>query len=174
MLSFDIINSLYSSIHNSINSISSSILIQWIPGYSAIPSNELADKAAKEATTIVTNTILPVSFSSFIQVINQTVHDDPPTHERVAQVYQHQKASRNSKQNKKRKDDVLLGRLRSGHHPSLHHYRHWLDPTQDPICPSCHIDEQDLNHWLCECPAGDAKRQQVFGNHKRSLEWLDT
>ena len=97
MLSFDIFNSLYSSIHNSINSISSSILIQWIPGYSAIPSNELAYKAAKEATAIVTNTILPVSFSSSIQVINQTIHDDPPTHERVAQVYQHQKTSRNSK-----------------------------------------------------------------------------
>ena len=77
-----------SSIHNSINSISSSIFIQWIPDHSAIPGNELADKAAKEATTIATNTILPVSFSSSIQVINETIRDNPPTHERVAQVYQ--------------------------------------------------------------------------------------
>ena len=35
------------SIHNSINSILSSIFIQWIPGQSAIPGNDLADKAAK-------------------------------------------------------------------------------------------------------------------------------
>ena len=37
-----------SSIHNSINSILSSISIQCIPGHSAIPGNKLADKAAKE------------------------------------------------------------------------------------------------------------------------------
>ena len=56
--------------------------------------------------------------------------------------------------------------------PSLHHYLHRLDPTQDPICPSCRLDEQDLNYWLCESRTGDAIRQQVFGNHKGSLEWL--
>ena len=37
--------------------------------------------------------------------------DDPPTHERVALVYQHQKASRDSKQIKNREDDVLLARF---------------------------------------------------------------
>ena len=34
-----------SSIHNSINSISSSIFIYWIPGHSAIPVNKIAEKA---------------------------------------------------------------------------------------------------------------------------------
>ena len=63
------------SIHSSINSISSSIFIQWIPGHSSIPGNDLADKAAKEATTIATNTILPISMSSSIQVINDTIRD---------------------------------------------------------------------------------------------------
>ena len=58
-----------SSIRSCISSILSSIFIQWIPGHSAILGNDLADKAAKEATTIATNTILPVSFS--FQVIYQ-------------------------------------------------------------------------------------------------------
>ena len=89
-----------SSIHNSINSISSSIFIQWIPGHSDISGNELADKAAKEATTIATNTILLVSFSSSIHVINYMICAGPPIHERVALINQHQKGSRDLKEMK--------------------------------------------------------------------------
>ena len=124
-----------SSIRNSINSISSSIFIQWSPGHSAIPGIELADKSAKEATTIATNTIFPVSFSGSVQVMNETIRNDPPTHERITLIYQHQKASRGSKQIKNQKTDVLLACLRSGHHTSLYQYLHRLDPSQDPICP---------------------------------------
>ena len=104
------------SIHNSINSISSSIFIQWIPGHSAIPGNDLANKAAKEATIIVTDTVLPISVSSSIQVINETIRDALPIHERVASVYKHRRVSRDAKQINNRKDDVLIARLRSGHH----------------------------------------------------------
>ena len=128
-----------SSIHNSIDSILSSIFIQWIPGPSEIAGNKLADKVAKEATTIATNNILSVSLSSSILAYKEIIHDDSSTSERVTQVYQNQKASWDSKQIEKRKDDALLARLRSGPHPSLQHYLHWLDPAQDPICPSCHV-----------------------------------
>ena len=100
-----------SPIHTSINSISSSIFIQWVPGHSDIPGKELVNKATKEATTIVTDTILPISFLNFIQVINEKIYDNPPSHKCVTQVYQHQKASQDSKQIKNRKDDILLTRL---------------------------------------------------------------
>ena len=86
------------------------------------------------------------------------IHDDPPTYKHVALIYQHQKASRDSKEIKNRKDDVLLARLRSGHHPSLHQYLHRLDPSQAPIFPKYCLDEQDLHHWLGEFAAGDAMR----------------
>ena len=161
-------------IHNSINSISSSIFIQWIPGHSAIPGNDLADKAAKEATTIATDTILPISLSSSIQAINETIRDAPLIHERVAAVYKHRRVSRDAKQINNRKDDVLSARLQSSHHPSLKQYLHRLDPSQDPTCPNCCQEEQDLLHWLRECPALITVRQRVFGCHQRSLEWLAT
>ena len=82
--------------------------------------------------------------SSSIQVIGQTIRHDPPTHDQVAQVYQHQKAFQYSKQIKHRNDDVRFSRLRSSRHLSLHHYLHRLDPTQDPMCLSCLLDEQIL------------------------------
>ena len=81
------------SIQNSINFISSSIFIQWIPGHSAILGSDLASKAAKEATTIATDTIFSISLSSSIQVINEMICDAAPIHEQVASVYQHQKVS---------------------------------------------------------------------------------
>ena len=126
-----------SSIHNSINSISFSTFIQWILDCSLVPVNKLNDKAPKKVSTIVTNTIHSLFFSSSIQLINQMIRDDPPTQEQVVQIYEHQKASWKPKQMKNRKDNVVLTRLRSDHHPSLYHYLHQLDPTQDSICSSC-------------------------------------
>ena len=75
------------SIQNYINFISSSIFIQWIPGHSANPCSDLANKAAKEPTTVATDTIFSISLSSSIQVINKMIRDAPPIHEQVASVY---------------------------------------------------------------------------------------
>ena len=49
-----------------------------------------------------------------------------------------------------------------------------INPSQDPICPNCHEEEQDLVHWLSDCPALLSVRQRVFGCHQGSLEWLAT
>ena len=162
------------SIHNSINSTSSSIFIQLIPGHSTIPGNDIVDKATKEATTIAADTILPIFLFSSIQVINETIRDATPIHERVASLHKHWRVSRDAKQINSRKDDVLIACLRSGHHPSLEQYLHWLDPSQDPSCANCCQEEQDLLHWISNCPALLTVRQRMFGCHQGSLQWLPT
>ena len=121
---------------------------------------------------IATDTTLPISLSSSIQIINETIRDAPPIHERVAAVYKHRRVSRDVKQITNRKDDVLIARLRFGHHPSLKQYLHRLDPSQDPTCPNCRQEEQDLVHWLRDCPALLSVWQRVFRCHQGSLEWL--
>ena len=131
-----------SSIHNSINSISSFIFIQWNPGHSAISGNVLPNKAAIEAITIATDTILPVPFSSSIEVINETIHGDLPKHKRVELIWQHRKASHDAKQINNRKDDILSARLRSGYYPSFRKYLHRLDQSQGPICTNCRLNDK--------------------------------
>ena len=150
------------------------ICIQWNVGNFAIPGNKLADEAAKQAATVATDIFLGISFFSSVQVINETIPDDLPTHECVALIYQYQKVSQGAKQINNRKDDALLAPLRPGNHPSIRQNLHRLDPSQDPICPKFCLNEQDLHQWLCEGPAATIIRHQVCWNHKGSLEWLAT
>ena len=56
----------------------------------------------------------------------------------------------------------------------LTQYLHRLDPSQDPICPNCQEEKQDLGHCLRDCPALSSVRQLVFGCHQGSLQWLAT
>ena len=161
------------SIHQCISSISSSIFIQRVPGHSNMPGNELADRATKEAATIESDTIHSIPISCIFQVINDFFCEDPPSHARTNEIYQHRK-TRTDQQQQNRRDDVLTARLRSGHHLSLKVHYHWIDPEIDPTCPSCKQAEHTLEHWLIECPAGDAIRRRVFRNHQGSLKWLVT
>ena len=49
-------------------------------------------KQPKQAPSLP-QTTLPISLSSSVQVINETIGDAPPTHERVAAVYKHRRVS---------------------------------------------------------------------------------
>ena len=80
-----------------------------------------------------------------MQVINEMIGNDSPTQERVAQVYQHQKAFWDSKQIKSRKVDTLLFTLDV---VTIHLFIIiFIDLTtpkiqSGPILdPSCHPDE---------------------------------
>ena len=72
-----------------------------------------------------------------------------------AQIYQHWKASHDSKHIKNQKDDVLIARLRSGQHPYLHQCLYQLDRVIYAIYPSCRLQKQYLTYQLCNCPARD-------------------
>ena len=76
-----------------------------------IPGNELADAAAKEATTVPPTDALPISLSSAIKVISDIITDPEPMYERTRSVYEKHLASTDADKINSRANEVLLARL---------------------------------------------------------------
>ena len=58
-----------------------------------------------------------------------------------------------------RAERVHLARLRCGHHPSLHAYRHRIGLEDTDICPDCQAAPHTITHILLECPSWQSNRQ---------------
>jgi hypothetical protein len=77
--------------------------------------------------------------------INNIIDDTPPD-------------ISHTEQQLNRADRVHLSRLRCGHHPSLHSYKHRLDSTHSDLCPQCRTLPHTVKHLLLECPELAAAR----------------
>ena len=97
-----------------INECPAHVSIQWIPGHSNIPGNELADAEAKKATTEAEPN-RAVSMKGIMPVIKEIVRDEEIQHARIKESYS-AKSARKDKEISNRKDQVLIARLRTGHH----------------------------------------------------------
>ena len=157
-----------------LNTIQTHIIIPWIPGHSNIPGNDLADRAAKQATELPSSADLPIAFSSALNVIKKVIRDPAIAHDRTREIYTHYRPSIDTVHITTREAEVLIARLRSGHHPALRAYLHRLDPDIDPVYPTCKEEDHTLHHWLITCWARDRLRQKVFGCPRGRLEWLTT
>ena len=86
-------NNQVDSIRQLLTNMSSRVIIQWVPGHSNIPGNELADVAAKDATNLPPGVIQPISLSRVYKLINDTIKEPHIQHDRTREVY---KSHRNS------------------------------------------------------------------------------
>ena len=85
------------------------VSIQWIPGHSAIPGNDLADQAAKDAAKLI-GEARETSYQGITPAIKAAIRDPPITHERTRLIYS--KFSKSKERSiTSRKDRVLLARI---------------------------------------------------------------
>ena len=143
------------------------LVIQWVPGHSDVPGNEIADREAKAATQLEGDP-RPISFHAVKNFImnNLKQSDDEKMkveyHERSTKVYKNMSRKRDQSL-VTRAEQVYVARLRSGKHKGFRSYQHLLDPSIDPACPRCDSgDEDNLEHWI-ECAGTAAARMRNFG-----------
>ena len=159
-----------SSLRMKLLSAKADISIQWIPGHSNIAGNELADAAAKLATKLDTDPT-EITFKSVCAYAKAAITDDTTTHTRSARVYASY-SKKKEEEIKSRADQVLLARIRSGHHWCLESYHKLVDKEHDARCKECGEELHDLEHWFCSCVANSHIRQRMFGSPVVELDLL--
>ena len=153
-----------------LNSLSQSkvIHLQWIPGHSSLPGNDLADSLAKVGASLDPSSI-PVSLTPLISSQRLSLYT---SWRRSVQsgFFHHQIPTVSPEElTLPRSTRCALSRLRcNGHSTLLNSYLHRVGRAETPSCSNCGSEPQDLSHLVLDCPVLDPLRRAIFG-HTPSL-----
>ena len=154
----------------SLNSLSQSkvVHLQWIPGHSSLPGNDLADSLAKAGASLDPSNI-SISLTPLISSQRLSLYT---SWRRSVQsgFFQHQIPTVSPEElTLPRSARCALSRLRcNGHSTLLNSYLHRVGRAETPSCSNCGSEPQDLSHLVLDCPVLDPLRRAIFG-HTPSL-----
>ena len=147
-------------IRETLKDFNGSVIIQWIPGHSMIPGNELADFAAKEASNQIAPG-RPITLRSANMQIREAFKDNIK-HDRTRKIYSAFNMD-TEKELQTRKEQVTIAQLRSGKHRALMSYMNQIDGDVSSKCPRCNEEDHTVEHWFLKCPGTLQARQDIFG-----------
>ena len=144
-----------------LNSLSQSkvVHLQWIPGHSSLPGNDLADSLAKADASLDPFSI-SVSLAPLISFQRLSLYT---SWRRSVQsgFFQHQIPSVSPEELTLPRS--ALSRLRcNGHSTLLNSYLHKIGRAETPSCSNCGSEPQDLSHLVLDCPVLDPLRRAIF------------
>ena len=135
----------------------------WIPGHEVIPGNEIADIKAKEASIRQEEMIACPNqdiFPNIIDVIHQKWNTE--WNEKNDNLKEIKPDTRPWTENDKcRKDEIVINRLRAGHTLLTHTYLMEGLPAP-PKCELCHNHTMTVKDLLTECADLPSLRLRIF------------
>jgi hypothetical protein len=148
------------------------ITLQNVPAHVNLQGNELADRAAKEASNLPQQgvevnltTAAACLRRATIQQWNHSVEG-----RRHAIVTGPGGVRRSDLVGLTRTEAVSMARLRTGHTRAIRAYRHRIGQEPDDACPDCDTGEaEDLQH-LFQCPAKMPHLMAAFGRPRLPVE----
>ena len=124
----------------------------WCPGHCGITGNELADAHAMKGAD-ADQTDVDHHYTTAKAMIRRATRGGPASHELTQRIY----GDRGSKVNRKeegqlgRRNQVTLGRFRSGHHLELKYWLAKIKRAVDTIFRKCGLGDESAEHIMLKC-----------------------
>jgi ribonuclease HI len=129
-----------------------SVCFLWCPSHCGLWGNEAADKCADSGRTMPQNNI-QWSYETAKAKIKREGRNNNINHPVSRKVYMDEEGRVNIPKDEglTREEQVTLSRLRSGHHPNLHYWRHKIEQEEEATCRLCGHDEETTEHVMTNC-----------------------